>query len=235
MPSPFFFLDRILHWGGDISSLPADVSLFLPPSSGDTGGRARVTGTYTAWMLHVRTCFCQSAGAVAGHHGVALRTGLGQQDGSVLVLLSRGRPGDLFMPKDSGDGASPRCTPDHLDRMEQVGGATPAAAALRGCGQRTHLPWAHFPSLKGREEVCVQSSSCSCTDADTLLASSALVASPVFGGAFPQLPLWTTGPRADGRQCQPLTTSPRPGNWWSSSASKPGSSESRSPKPRRNS
>lgn len=35
------------------------------------------------------------------------------------------------------------------------------------------------------------------------------------------------GAGADGRRCQPLTTSPRPGSWWSSSASRLGSSASR--------
>lgn len=55
-----------------------------------------------------------------------------------------------------------------------------------------------------------------------------------FGRGAPPLPHAVCFPHssgrgagADGRRCQPLTTSPRPGSWWSSSASRLGSSASR--------
>lgn len=88
MPLPFLFLDRILHWEGDISSLPADVSLFLPPSSRDAGGRA---GRQTR-MLHGG---CTYARVPASQRELELDalSSLCRQGGPVPVALSRGHLG----------------------------------------------------------------------------------------------------------------------------------------------
>lgn len=106
------FLGGIVRRGGDISSLPA--SFFLPPSSGDTGGGARVTDTYPERTVHGRTCLCRAAQASAGRRHVAMAAQGWSSRGSPMSVARMKEViwGDVFTSQGFGAGRSPRGPPE---------------------------------------------------------------------------------------------------------------------------
>lgn len=91
---------------GDIRSLSAGASLFLLPSSGDTGGRAGVTEAYTAWRAMNLQNGMGLSGTPPSHH-------LGNTGQSAVgrIELRHGGSGATYPRPESLETQRPRCIP----------------------------------------------------------------------------------------------------------------------------